>query len=99
MIMIELEALNWSFQLFFSFCVDAKNDVGSQFSDYSTIAYGIMDISYSLSALSGYLGLYLHLIIFFPLFRSFNSDRNSSFLNLSSKLSPSLIASYSEISL
>ena len=29
--------------LFFSFCVDAKNDVGSQFSDYSIISYGIMD--------------------------------------------------------
>ena len=41
--MIELEALNWSFQLLFSFCVDAKNDVGSQLSDHSIIAYGIMD--------------------------------------------------------
>ena len=29
--------------LFFPFCVDAKNDVGSQFSDYSIISYGIMD--------------------------------------------------------
>lgn len=27
----------------FPFCVDAKNDVGSQFSDYSIISYGIMD--------------------------------------------------------
>ena len=28
---------------FFSFCVDAKNDVGSQLSDHSIIAYGIME--------------------------------------------------------
>ena len=41
----------------------------------------------------------LHYSQTFPLFFSFNSDRSNSFRNISSKLSPSLIASYLELCL
>ena len=66
---------------------------------FSIAIYAFTNRIYSLSALSGYLGLYLHGIIRFPLFFSFNSDRSNSFRNISSKLSPSLIASYLELCL